>query len=78
MRYWIRFSKLTQLEPTHTNSIVQAKRFAFTQIRDLAKKGYGPNFWWCYLRDFEKDRQCTLWVDKNNKAHQSRWGPLLF
>lgn len=78
MRYLISFSRLTRLESAQAASIVQAKRYAFTQIRELGKNGYGPNFWWCYLRDFDEHRQCTLWVSKDGKAHQSRWGPILF
>jgi hypothetical protein len=69
MRYWLKFSQLSGVGPTFTDSIVKAKREGFTQIRRMQSHSLK----WAYLLDFENNRKCCLYVSKDGKAHQTRW-----
>lgn len=73
MRWWLKFSRLSGVGPTHAEKMIIATRYAFNELRSLKKKGYGTPVLWCYLMDMDNNRKRVLYINKKGLPCQTRW-----
>lgn len=74
MRWWVKFSQLSGVGPTHYDTMIKAKRYAYDELRNLKRKqGFGTPVLWCYLMDLENNRKRVLYINKKGLPCQTRW-----